>query len=148
MRSFVGAALGLLLLVQTGQLAVASCSDDDPDGSKVATARAAADEQCTADGRGCGNAPNHGAYVSCVAQVANQLASGDTPSLPRTCKGPVKRCAARSTCGKPGFVTCYRTSAEGVTKCRIKADAALCTAPDGGTVCVGTNGSCCDACAP
>jgi hypothetical protein len=55
-------------------------------------------------------------------------------------------CAARSTCGKPGFVTCCRTTAKGVTKCSIKHGAAKCTAPKHGGATVGTHASCCDAC--
>jgi hypothetical protein len=57
-----------------------------------------------------------------------------------------KRCAARSTCGKPGFVTCCRTSAGGVTRCSTKRDAERCVAPAGGSACVGSVSSCCDAC--
>jgi len=42
-------------------------------------------------------------YVSCVAQEANA-----NTSLPKECGGEVKKCAARSICGKQakGFVTC------------------------------------------
>lgn len=48
---------------------------------------------------------NHGRYVSCVAHVVKRLA--DSGAIPTNCKGKIKRCAARSTCGKKaGFVTC------------------------------------------
>src|SRR5262249_31646793 len=60
-----------------------------------------------------------------------------------SCRGAVERCAAKSTCGKPGFVTCCRTSALGKTRCSVKKDAAHCTASHGT---VGTCTSCCDAC--
>jgi hypothetical protein len=77
----------------------------------AATARAATDceaarcaaqsalEQCS-----CTGATNHGQYVSCVAHVVNGLAKDGT--IPTYCKGKIKRCAAKSTCGKDGFVTC------------------------------------------
>jgi hypothetical protein len=54
----------------------------------------------------CDEATNHGRYVSCVAHVVKRLSSGDDPLVPRNCKGKVTRCAARSVCGKEGFVTC------------------------------------------
>jgi len=64
--------------------------------------------RCTAQdaliGCGCPDAVNHGQYVSCVAHAVNDLARHD--AIPTNCKGKVKRCAARSTCGKPGFVVC------------------------------------------
>jgi len=53
---------------------------------------------------GCDGASNHGRYVSCVAHAVNDLAKDGT--IPNNCRGKIKRCAARSTCGKPGFVTC------------------------------------------
>src|SRR4029450_11806292 len=43
---------------------------------------------------------NHGRSVSCVAHEVNRLAkSGDVPN---NCKGKIRRCAARSICGKEG----------------------------------------------
>jgi hypothetical protein len=78
--------------------------------------------------------------VRCVAHAVK--AAGIAKSL----SGTVKRCAARSTCGKAGFVTCCRTNKKGVTKCSIKHDAAKCKAPKGGSAHVGTHASCCDAC--
>ena len=48
---------------------------------------------------------NHGRYVSCVAHLVNDLVK---EGLPTNCKGKLKRCAARSICGKQGhdFKTC------------------------------------------
>jgi hypothetical protein len=47
---------------------------------------------------------NHGRYVSCVAhEIKKLVASG---AVPQNCKGKIVSCAAKSTCGKPGFVTC------------------------------------------
>jgi len=138
------------VLVSAPPIFATDCATDDPTGASVAAARASADQSCHDDGRGCDNAPSHGAYVSCVAHAVNALSSGPSPSLPRSCKGAVKRCAARSTCGKQdrGFVTCYRTDSSGTTKCSIKAESSLCTAPSGGSACVGSNASCCDSCTP
>src|SRR5439155_13542474 len=67
-------------------------------------------------------------------------------NLPKRCKGAVKACAARSTCGKPGFVNCCRTTAKGTTKCSTKSSAALCKPAKHGLACVGQRPSCCDAC--
>jgi len=55
----------------------------------------------------CSNAKNHGQFVSCVAHAVN--AASRDGSIPTNCKGKVTRCAARSTCGKEGFVTCTPT---------------------------------------
>ncbi|HLK11941.1 MAG TPA: hypothetical protein VKW76_11210 [Candidatus Binatia bacterium] len=116
----------------------------------------------------CATAPNHGQYVSCVAhQVKALVASG---AVPTTCKGAVTRCAAKSVCGKAGFVTCEiptdacvipagattgtcaanpaltcATSLDCGAACKIKHDADLCTAV-GGTV--GTSPTCCASCTP
>jgi hypothetical protein len=96
--------------------------------------------------------------MSCVArEVADD-------GLPRNCRGLVKRCVARSTCGKPGdSVTCCVAGPgwcdgglcqDGVTpcsragdcpprkRCSVKPSAAACIAR-GGTP--GGGGSCCDA---
>ena len=65
--------------------------------------QAAIDANCscqTMNGRN-----NHGRYVSCVAHEVKRLS--DEGAIPVECKGKVKRCAARSTCGKKeGFVIC------------------------------------------
>jgi len=52
----------------------------------------------------CETATNHGKHVSCVARAVKRL--WNEGAIPTNCKGKIKRCAARSTCGKPGFVTC------------------------------------------
>jgi hypothetical protein len=111
--------------------AAAKC--DDP--AAVAAARAAADAEC-----GCATSDDHGDYVSCVSDFAKTF-----PGLPKDCRGEVVSCAGRSTCGKPGFVTCCRTTSKGKFKCSTKSDVSKCKAPNGGTAVVGT-GSCCDPC--
>jgi hypothetical protein len=89
----------------------------------------------------CATETNHGQYVKCISSQAKADAT-----LPKECHGAVVKCAAKSTCGKAGFVTCCRTTSTGVTKCKTKSSAAACTPPKGGTACVGKHASCCDAC--
>src|SRR5262245_39435167 len=96
MKFLVHGALAVgLVLASTGIASAKKCNDD----AAVAAARAAAEAKCS-----CATASNHGTYVSCVAHEADELASsGD---LPKECKGVVTSCAAKSTCGKSGAVTC------------------------------------------
>src|SRR5581483_10386355 len=107
----------------------------DPDKSDVANAREAVTANCN-----CSTATSHGAYARCAAGQANALLAN------ASCASAVKKCAAKSTCGRPGFVTCCRTNRRGKTTCSTKREATRCVAPRGGTACVGTFASCCDAC--
>jgi len=108
----------------------------------------------------CADASNHGRYVSCVAHQVKAHVS------PR-CRGKAVRCAARSTCGKPGFVTCNiptdtcdlsagtpghcvdnpnqmcSTDFDCGTRCHIKSSDVRCTEAGGQ---VGTATSCCAPC--
>src|SRR5262245_52510435 len=139
MRAFPCAIAVGFVFATVSPVLGSSCDTTDPTtATAVASARSTADQECHDDGRGCDNAPSHGAYVSCIAHKVNDLASGPTPSLPPSCKGFVKRCASRSTCGKQdrGFVTCYRTDSAGATKCSTKSDSSLCSDPPGGSHCV------------
>jgi hypothetical protein len=131
---FLMAGATLCALAGTGY---AECGD----ARAVADARAQIDAECACDG-----AATHGAYVRCAAAVASTRVRDGL--LPRACRSTVKRCAARSTCGKRGFVTCCRTKAGGTPSCSIRRDASACQAPSGGTAAVGSGPSCCDACAP
>jgi hypothetical protein len=118
----------------------AKCGDEPGDAAAVLAARQAAESTCD-----CANAINHGTFVKCVAGVANDRAAADPPLLPKNCKGAVKKCAARSTCGKPGAVTCCITNPNTLeTKCKIKKDVAHCDAKGGDSSSPCT--SCCDAC--
>ena len=134
----LAASVGLCLCVVLGSAPVALATCDpttEPDKADVANARAAVAANCD-----CAGATSHGAYVGCAAQQANLTL------VNKSCAGAVKRCAARSTCGKPvGAVTCCVTKATG-TKCKIKRDAEHCTGRAGSTACVGSYTSCCDAC--
>ena len=137
MRFLVHGVLGFaLVLASTGVASATKCTDN----AAVAAARATADAECG----GCANASNHGHYVSCVAKKATDLA--DSGDLPKECKGQVVRCAAKSTCGKPGFITCCRVDKKGKVKCSIKSSLDRCKAPKGGQACAGGAASCCDSC--
>ena len=135
MRLTPSAGLWLCVVFSSGSVALAKCDPTgDPDKTDIASARAAVAANCD-----CAAAASHGAYVSCAALQANAVL------VNVSCAGAVKRCAAHSTCGKPaGAVTCSVTRSTG-TKCKIKRDAGHCRAPPGGTACVGSYTSCCDA---
>ncbi len=138
MRATMVTIIGLLSLGLTASGASGAC---DP--TTLATARQAAEAACERDGQGCSSSSNHGKYVSCIAGKVKE-----NPAA-KECRGAVVKCAAKSTCGKPGFVTCCRTKTKNgtpVTKCSIKNGADHCKAPKGGTACAGTQSSCCDAC--
>jgi hypothetical protein len=127
----------LSLLVLSAQRSDAKCDPAGADAADVAAARAAVALNCN-----CAGAANHGAYVSCAAGQAKATL------VNQSCKGAVVKCAAKSTCGKPNFVTCCRTKASGATKCSTKSSASKCVPPKGGSACVGNFASCCDACTP
>jgi len=104
--------------------------------------------QDTIDGEcRCAEAATHGAHVSCVAKAADRLA--DETLLPRECKGHVKRCAARSPCGKrEGFVVCdlpVRCPGGTCSRCKVSPSAERCLARHGT---VAARMSCCADCEP
>jgi len=129
-------------------------------------ARCAAQAAIAAQCPSCDAADNHGRYVSCVARVIKKLVP-DT--VPVNCKGAIVRCAARSTCGKPGFVrclfptdTCVIDAVTGLGTCAANPALACVTDVDCGAKCktkssadgctqrggiLGGTGSCCAACA-
>src|SRR5262249_34150666 len=113
------AALTAVLTVLVGAVAShATCDPStDPDKSDVANARAVVAAHCD-----CAGAANHSAYVSCAALQAKATL------VNKSCAGAVKKCASRSTCGKPGAVTCCRTLLSGKHICRVKRVAASCLA--------------------
>ena len=157
-------ALGVFAsFVVGGQAVYAKQVDCEPARCAV---QAAVDQACPCLGVPTGTAAaNHGQHVSCVAHTVNMLAKAGT--IPKNCKGKVTKCAAKSICGKAGFVTCnipllgtYDTTtgtctdnpmvtctsdADCVigTNCKIKSSDVLCMMA-GGTV--GTGTSCCADC--
>src|SRR5262245_23822042 len=138
MRSKAWAVVGTLMLgglVLSTPRAYAKCDATGVDAVDIATARAAVAANCD-----CAGSPNHGQYVKCATEQARATL------VNQSCRGAVVKCAAKSTCGKPGFVTCCRTNAKGVTKCSTKSGADRCKPPKSGAACVSTFASCCDAC--
>ena len=109
------------------------------DAAAVAATRAQVAATCD-----CSTAASHGAYVRCATHVIK--AAVKAGSLAKACRASVRGCAAKSTCGKAGFVTCCRTTATGRQTCSIKRTGSACKAPKGGSACVGDQPSCCDAC--
>jgi hypothetical protein len=137
MRFVVGGFVALSLMLGAAGAGHAGCGKDPGDNQAVIDARAAAEQACH-----CGTSQNHGTFVSCVAGVAKQRVTDGM--LPKNCAGKVKKCAAKSTCGKPGFVTCCVTSGN-KTKCKLKKSAEACTAKHGS---VNASPSCCSASQP
>src|SRR2546425_1027069 len=145
LRGFFGLSvllslMGVLPGAAMAQGNSAACGTQPGDADQIAAVRATAEEQCD-----CASASSHDEYVSCVDEVTE--AAVENGSLRPQCSGAVMQCAAQSTCGKPGFVTCCQTDATGKTTCSIKQAGKDCKAPRGGTACVGSVPSCCDACA-
>jgi hypothetical protein len=145
MRHLVGGLLAVSLVFPAARWVNAACELTQ---DQQNAARGAADAACDQEGRGCTTASSHGQYVSCIAQKVKADPSLSDPH----CRGAIKRCAARSICGKQsrGFQTCCKTSSDGTTKCSIKSSTSACTdhPPPGGSACAGadTHPSCCDAC--
>jgi hypothetical protein len=122
-------------LVMVAALALATAADGRStctDIDAVATARTEIEAQCA-----CERAANHHLYVRCAAGVVRKRVAGKL--LLRACAPSVQRCAARSTCGRPGAVVCCLG-----TRCKPMKSAARCSARGGHA---GTTASCCDACA-
>lgn len=145
-----------LLVVLLGPAAPSSAAPVDCEPARCAV-QAALDRNCP-----CASASNHGRYVSCVARILNRMARDG--EIPKNCKGRIRRCAARSICGKPDFVTCYRPTdqcdaATGTcagdptaacaadidcgARCAIRRSAELCESRGG---VVGAGGTCCADC--
>ena len=148
MRLLVGGTLGVLFLLGTAGVGYAGCDPQGTDKAAVDAARAQVQTDCTCD-HADPPTVNHGQYVSCAADVANTRAGldpSDPNFLPQNCKSAVKKCAARSTCGKGSTaVTCCVLKSDGVTiKCKTKKDSAHCPTDQGAVV--GVCASCCDAC--
>ena len=133
MRTLInGLVIGLFVL-GSGHVVYAGCTDE----AAVIAARAMAESKCQ-----CATSTNHGQYVSCVAGVANSLSSGPNPTLPKNCKGAVKKCAAHSACGMTGAVTCCFTSTKG-PKCKISKSTMDCSGKGGTPAIDPSNPSCC-----
>src|SRR5437870_10064761 len=139
MRSFVRLLSAFVLLLAAAEASFAACGDNPGDAQAVAATRAQIAQQCP-----CSGFRSHGAYQRCASGVTNQAVQAGT--LSKACAEVVNNCAGNSTCGRPGAVTCCQTDATGATTCSVVSRASACKAPAGGSACVGTQSSCCDAC--
>lgn len=128
-------ALVTLLTLAVPVLSHAACDPTGADAGDVAAARAAIDAACD-----CAAAVNPGTYKRCAKTAARAALAN------QGCLRVVSRCAAKSTCGRPGAVTCCRTKPNGEVQGAVVRSAELCRAPRGGSACVGTKASVCDAC--
>lgn len=106
---------------------------------EIAAARARVGEACD-----CAGASSHGMHVRCAGGVADAAVAAN--QLAPACRAEIVRCASRSTCGRPGRVTCCRTDAAGRKTCDLERSGAACRPRRGGTACIGSAASCCDAC--
>ena len=136
MRTLINGLMIGLFVLGSGHLVYAGCGSQPGDEAAVIAARATAESKC------CATATNHGQYVSCVAGVANSLSSGTNPTLPKNCKGAVKKCAGHSACGITGAVTCCFTSTKG-PKCKISKSTMDCSGKGGTPALDPSNPSCC-----
>src|SRR5262249_35730062 len=125
MRSVLAVAL-VFVAVRAG----AVCTDP---GTAIAAARAQIDTDCD-----CAGALTHGTYVHCAAGVLKQRVAAHT--LSPSCMADVRRCASRSTCGRPGRVACCISHGGAPARCTIRKPSS-CT--EG---CAASATSCCDAC--
>src|SRR5262249_24687174 len=131
--------IGVLLvfaLASTGRPGRAACDPTGVDATDVAAARITVGMSCP-----CDSAPSASLHKRCAKATARTALSNPG------CVKVVVRCAANSICGRPGAVSCCRTSASGRTRCKIARDASACRPPRDGTACIGAAQSCCDACA-
>jgi hypothetical protein len=131
--------LGFLSAAQAAPSHGSGCQPTTIDADAVADARADVASRCD-----CATAASHGAYTKCAKDVVHaRVLAGQ---LSGSCAKFIARCNAKSTCGRPGAVTCCREVFVGAPSCTIKRDASKCTPPKGGTATIGTEPSCCDAC--
>ena len=86
----------------------------------------------------CDEGP-HGKYVSCTSRALHVAFKND--AISRACRRLVRRGAARSTCGKSGFVACCRPNKAGPAACSVRREGE-CDAP----ACASPRPSCLDAC--
>src|SRR2546422_221844 len=87
-------------------------------------------------------ARSHKDYVKCVLGAVKDAVKAKT--LSKECARAVHKCAAKSTCGTSGYV--LRDERQGHDQLQLKRDATACKAPHGGSSCVSSHPSCCDAC--
>ncbi len=141
-RFRIAAACGAFVLgalLATPRLADARPCESASDRAAVLDTTTAIQAQCE-----CASAATHRDFIICAERVAKQRKQANL--LPPECINEANRCAKRSTCGRPGWVTCCRTNQRGRTHCYVKDDASKCKAPPNGSAKIGTCPSCCQAC--
>ena len=135
MTSWIVPIVASLMLLGAPSLGGAACDPEGADAPDIADARDAIAASCD-----CAGATSPGVYKRCAKETAR------TALANRGCLPAVMRCAAKSTCGRPGAAVCCRTNAAGQTKGTIVRSVDRCTASRTGTACVGSGASVCDAC--
>jgi formylglycine-generating enzyme required for sulfatase activity len=113
-----------MLLLSTEVAGGACTSDRCTDTQVVASFRASVAGECS-----CASTPSPKRYRTCVkSHIKSAVRAG---TLPATCKKPIFRCEADSTCGLREAVACCRVGKTGHVKARIVKSAADCR----GTAC-------------
>ena len=118
------------------------CDPTGADAAAITAARARIDRECPCNDYDGSQGKKHGDYVHCATDTVKALVRDAL--LKKSCKRFTQKCAASSTCGSPGFVTCQLTTARLHTTCAIKAAPDRCVAPRGGNAEVTATTSCCD----
>ncbi len=90
--------------------ATVTCTSDADCVAAAVTAACPCDGQTNAAGQAMAW-KNHGQYTSCVSRARNALRKQGC--LTPQAQGKIQSCAARSTCGKTGFVVCCRVTSAG-----------------------------------
>src|SRR5467141_4676549 len=112
----VSSLLGLAALLASPERALARPCESASDRAAVLETTAAIQAQCN-----CASAATHRDFIICAERVTKQRKAQNL--LPGDCTNEANRCAKRSTCGRPGWVTCCRTNQRGRTHCYVKSDA-------------------------
>jgi hypothetical protein len=126
----MGIAVVVALVARASGGGAAQCEPKDPTAAQELIAAT-----CP-----CATAASHGAYVTCAVSTAHAAVAD------ARCVREVIRCAARSTCGRPGAAICCRTRADGATRASLVTDTLRCRAPRGGAACISSDPLPCSAC--
>jgi hypothetical protein len=100
----------------------------------------------------CTSAANRRAYRRCAFGVMRSAMRDGR--LGESCRAALRQCVTKSTCGRPGYLLCYREknvqggqdrSARRHGVCRLQRDAGACSQRHTGVALL-VEGSCCDLC--
>jgi len=110
MRVLPWLVLPLALFLPLRGIAGAACSSNTcTDLAAIDNIRAVVSAACD-----CNAAESHGKYKKCAKEVLKAAVADGT--LPNTCKKPVLKCEAQSTCGKAKSKICCVMSSKGKVK--------------------------------